>query len=110
MVRSRHPWGAMLAVLLLTVAGGSAAAGELMRSGEEQFQVSCAACHPRGDNVLEPEHPIKRSIKLKNFSTFLGWIRKPVLPMPEFPPSALSDAQAKELYAYILRQEGTGWK
>jgi mono/diheme cytochrome c family protein len=106
----RRLYAIILLAFFITVPEARAGQVERTRSGEEQFQVSCAACHSGGENILKPEHPMKGSRKLKDFATFLKWIRKPVVPMPKFPSSSLSVVQAEKLYRYILTQEKTGWK
>jgi mono/diheme cytochrome c family protein len=80
------------------------------QTGEVLFQQNCAACHANGGNVINPQKPLKDGPSLKSFATFLPWIRKPVQPMPAFPPSTISDRQAKELYDYILAENKTAWK
>jgi cytochrome c6 len=79
-------------------------------SGELLFKQNCAACHANGGNIINPKLPLKGSPVLKTFASFLSQVRKPQQPMPAFPPSTISDAQAKGLYDYILNQEKGGWK
>lgn len=79
-------------------------------SGETLFKENCALCHPNGGNTIKPQEPLKTAAKLKNFKGFLSWVRKPEQPMPAFPPAKISDAQAKDLYHYILEQVKTAWK
>jgi cytochrome c6 len=78
--------------------------------GEEAFQEHCSSCHPNGGNVIEPEDTIKGSPKLKDFKTFLSWIRKPVQPMPTFSASQISEEQARQLYDYIIEASKSEWK
>jgi len=79
-------------------------------SGEQVFKEQCSSCHAGGGNIVNPKMPLKGSPPLKTFAAFLSWIRKPVQPMPPFPPSKISDAQARKLYDYILNREKGGWK
>jgi len=74
---------------------------DAFKAGAVIFEKNCVDCHPGGQNILKPDHPIIGSQKLKTFQTFTGWIRKPVAPMPTFPESQVSEADAKELYEYI---------
>jgi cytochrome c6 len=100
---------AMIFVGLLIIAGlTQRAAGAV--SGEQVFKEQCSACHAGGGNILNPKKPLKGSPPLKTFAAFLTQIRKPQQPMPPFPPSKISDEQAKQLYDYILKQEKAGWK
>lgn len=70
-------------------------------AGEKIFAANCITCHPGGDNIIKPDHPIKNSPKLKNIDTFIAWIRNPIAPMPPFPESKISVGQAKDLYPYL---------
>jgi mono/diheme cytochrome c family protein len=79
-------------------------------SGVQLFKQNCTVCHPKGGNSDNPKVPLKGSQALKTFATFLSWIRQPKSPMPLFPPSKISDKQARRLYDYILKQEKRGWK
>jgi uncharacterized membrane protein len=71
------------------------------KAGERIFLTNCSSCHPHGGNVLKPQVPLIGSPKLKDLKSFVGYIRKPIAPMPAFSPSRLSDQQADELYQYI---------
>jgi mono/diheme cytochrome c family protein len=98
-----------MAVVLFVAAGpvpGSASGN----AGEAIFKENCMACHPGGGNVVKPDKPMKGAPQLKQFGSFLTWIRNPVQPMPPFSPATISDDQAKKLYEYILKQEKEGWK
>ena len=79
-------------------------------SGEVLFKEQCALCHPNGGNVVNPKHQLKSGHHMKTFKDFLSWIRKPESPMPPFPPAKISEAQAKELYAFIQEQIKISWK
>jgi hypothetical protein len=81
--------------------------------GSGIFWGNCALCHPNGGNVLDPGLPIKGSGKLKDYKTFLRFIRHPKMPdgsegeMPNFPKSKISDLQAKRLYQFIIYAENS---
>jgi mono/diheme cytochrome c family protein len=78
-----------------------------LRAGRILFVTRCGACHPQGGNIMNPSLPIKGAPELKNFQTFLDWIRNPVRPggerglMPSFLPSRISGQKAKELYSFL---------
>jgi cytochrome c6 len=100
---------AVILTSLFTIAGmqqGTAAPA----SGEQLFKENCAACHAGGGNILNPKMPLKGAPLLKTFAAFLSQIRKPQPPMTAFPPSKISDRQARKLYDYILKQNKAGWK
>jgi cytochrome c6 len=103
---------ALIAVIIvgLFIMLGLTRATSQPKTGEQLFQQNCAACHANGGNVINPQKPLKDGPSLKSFATFLPWIRKPVQPMPAFPPSTISDRQAKELYDYILAEKKAAWK
>jgi len=85
-------------------------------AGAALFADYCASCHPGGGNVIRPDLPIKISRKLKDESTFLGFIRNPTLPtgqagaMPSFPARFLPDKSAGDLYEYVKYMSAHGWK
>ena len=71
------------------------------------FAARCAMCHPYGGNRFYPNMPLVGAPQMKEFSTFLTFIRHPTLPdgsmgpMPPITESLLSDSQAKDLFAYL---------
>jgi cytochrome c6 len=80
------------------------------KSGEALYKQYCAGCHPKGGNVIKSNSVLKGSPYLKNEQKFAAWLRKPVQPMPPFPPAKISDAEAKDLLTYILEQLKGDWK
>ncbi len=82
------------------------------KHGETLFRGNCSGCHPNGSNIVDPAAQLRGSDDLENEQTFVRWIRDPRLDngkrgvMPPFPPSRISDAQAKELLAYIMAAMG----
>ena len=100
---------AAICVALLSVAGFGQEAAK-SKIGEEEFKENCSSCHPNGGNVIEPEDTIKGSPRLRDFETFLSWIRKPVQPMPTFSASQISEEQAKQLYDFIVEASKSEWK
>jgi uncharacterized membrane protein len=77
------------------------------RAGEKLFDNKCSGCHAQGGNSVLPNFPLRSAPELDKFGDFLHFIRNPHLPsgakgpMPPFPPSKISDAQARQLYDYI---------
>ena len=100
---------AAICVALLS-AGGFGQETVKSKIGEEEFKENCSSCHPNGGNVIKPEDTLKGSRMLKDFETFLSWIRKPVQPMPAFSASQLSEEQARQLYDYIVKASKSEWK
>ena len=100
----------ILAVILLMPCLGLGAGKEKGKTGQEEFQTNCAACHPDGGNVIKPDKPMKGSEKLADFKAFQAWIRKPVPPMTPFTTAQISDKQVRVLYDYILMASKKVWK
>jgi uncharacterized membrane protein len=86
----------------LVYANKDQAAPETYKAGERIFLANCSGCHPQGGNVIKPQVPIINSPKVRDLKTFVGYIRKPIAPMPVFNQSQIPDQQADELYHYIV--------
>jgi uncharacterized membrane protein len=86
----------------LIYGGKAVPSPEAYKAGEKIFATNCSSCHPHGGNVIDPARPVLKSPKLEDLNGFLAWIRHPTAPMPPFPDSKIPDAQAKELYDYIM--------
>jgi uncharacterized membrane protein len=85
----------------LTYAGRTIKGPKEYMAGQQIYAANCTTCHPSGGNTIEPGKPVLHSPLLQNLDVFKMWLRHPAQPMPSFPPSRISDAQTKELYAYI---------
>jgi uncharacterized membrane protein len=92
----------------LVFGGRAPAAPPSLQAGKFIFENNCMACHPNGGNAIRPTAIIVGSDRLKDFHTFLVWIRNPRQdngqkgPMPEFLPWKISDQQARQLYDYLI--------
>jgi hypothetical protein len=81
-------------------------------SGTRIYNDNCRVCHQNGGNVVNPAMPLRGSMKLASFDTFLSFIRDPRMPdgskgpMPAFSKTQISDKQAKDLYQYITSRRG----
>ena len=81
-------------------------------AGERLFRGNCSGCHPYGANIAAPEFPLRGAPQLKDFPSFLRWIRSPLLSsgglgmMPPFSPNRISDDQAGRLFSYIVNVIG----
>jgi hypothetical protein len=81
-------------------------------SGTGIYNDNCRVCHQNGGNVVNPAMPLRGSMKLASFDTFLSFIRDPRMPdgskgpMPAFSKTQISDKQAKDLYQYITSRQG----
>jgi mono/diheme cytochrome c family protein len=80
--------------------------------GSEIYGMLCSRCHRAGGTVIYPNLPLRGAPQLSDFNTFLNFIRNPrmpdgsVGPMPPFPPDRISEAQARELYDYLVNWLG----
>jgi uncharacterized membrane protein len=92
----------------LVFGGRAPGAPPMLQAGQQLFENNCMACHPDGGNTIMPQEIIIGSDRLRDFPTFLAWIRDPRLdngkkgPMPEFLPGKISDEQARQLYDYLI--------
>lgn len=75
--------------------------------GKQVFESHCSGCHRRGENIIEPNLPLRNAPQLNNFNDFQHFIRGPLMPdgsvgaMPKFTLDDVSDEQAKQLYDYL---------
>ncbi len=75
--------------------------------GKAIFEASCQACHAGGGNAIVASLPVKGSKKIASLEAFERFVRKPAMPdgkegeMPAFASDALTDAQVKDLFAYV---------
>jgi uncharacterized membrane protein len=82
---------------------------EAFAAGMAVFNENCAACHPKGGNVIAPDLPVLNSAYARNPASLRAFIRDPrqpdgsAGPMPAFPPEKISDRQAGDLYNYIVQ-------
>jgi len=102
-----------LIVIVLGYFGGQLTYGKSpvppanVKAGAEVFAANCKGCHPHGGNIIKPNLPLRSAPQLAEFKGFEDFIRTPKMPdgsagvMPAFPPSKISDQQARELYEYI---------
>lgn len=81
-------------------------------AGQKIFSEICSGCHENGGNIVNISLPIKESLKLANYETFLSFIRDPRMPdgstgaMPSFPDSRISNDETKKLYKYLVSEYG----
>ena len=81
-------------------------------AGQKIFSEICSGCHENGGNITTPNLPIKGSLKLVKYETFLSFIRDPRMPdgstgaMPSFPESRISNDETKKLYKYLVSKYG----
>jgi uncharacterized membrane protein len=93
----------------LVYGGWGSVVPQELQAGAKIFEANCSGCHPHGSNVIVPNLPLRSAPQLTEFNTFVAFIRNPRMPdgskgmMPPFPPSKISDQEARELYPYIVK-------
>jgi cytochrome c6 len=74
--------------------------------GEELFRQYCAACHPDGGNVSDPERtlrgPVLRSHHITRPRDIVHIMRTPISRMISFDAATLSDKDATAIADYVL--------
>ena len=77
-----------------------------MKTGEQFFNEHCAACHPNGGNIINPEHTLHKnsmaSHGIKTADDIVSYLRSPGTGMPSFDKEKLPDERAREVADYIL--------
>jgi uncharacterized membrane protein len=78
------------------------------QEGAEAFVRACVSCHPNGENPFKPKLAPRNAPQLKDFETFLTYIRNPKARdgsntvMPPFSEDRLPEAEARAIYLYML--------
>jgi mono/diheme cytochrome c family protein len=76
-------------------------------AGADIYNTQCKRCHAGGGNIIYPNLPLRGAPPMAHFEAFLSFLRQPKMPdgsegpMPPYPPSQISDQQARELYQYL---------
>ena len=77
-----------------------------MKKGEQLFKERCAACHPNGGNIIDPEDTLQKktlaSHGIKTADDIVSYLRSPGTGMPTFDKEKLPDDRAREIADYIL--------
>lgn len=97
----------MLSVCLLASAGFSESTKEGKVDGQKGFEKHCAACHPKGGNIVNPKKTLdKAALKangVKSAKDIIAKMRKPGPGMNTFDVKTISDKEAKAIADYILK-------
>jgi cytochrome c6 len=76
-------------------------------AGEAKFKEQCAVCHPDGGNIINPNKTLhKRDRMANNIKTendIIHKMRNPGPGMTKFDAKSLSEDNAHEIAAYILK-------
>lgn len=92
--------------LVLPLAGLAATDKQVMRGKQVFEKATCIVCHPGGGNNLNPYKPLKGPAFAKEFvsdASLVKVIREGIkgTSMPKFNQARLSDADLKDLIAYV---------
>jgi len=75
--------------------------------GEALFRQYCAACHPNGGNVSDPERTLHGSVLKKKHITssddIVRIMRNPLSRMIRFDAATLPDRDARAIAEYVLK-------
>lgn len=105
--------GGVFGVRLIGYGNSQVAGDAKSMQGAEIFKDYCTICHPKGGNIITPPKPLIGSKRLRDFDTFLAYIRNPgkyegpQSAMPAFSKSQISDEAVKELYFHIISMQGS---
>jgi cytochrome c6 len=101
-------------LLFALISHGKEASGE--KTGESLFKEHCAACHPNGSNVLNPQKTLhKKDLEANNITTAADIVRKMRNPGPfpthpqewagmrMFDERTIPDDDALKIADYILK-------
>ena len=76
-------------------------------AGDALFKEKCAACHPDGGNIINPQKTLKKkdlaANKLTDPKKFVAYLRKPGPGMNPFDVKSLPDSDAKAIATYVLK-------
>lgn len=92
----------------LVYAGLAPSGPAIYGAGQKVFDNNCTGCHAHGGNVIDPNLPLALAPQLDSYEDFERFIRDPRMPdgtvgaMPSFPKSKIPDAEARQLYDYIV--------
>ena len=102
--------GCIRAVLVLVLFGGIAYAGGTAfaagNPGETLFKQHCAACHPDGGNIINPQKTLQKKAreanKVKTADDIVKTMRNPGPGMTKFDTRTIPDKDARQIADYII--------
>jgi len=76
------------------------------QAGETLFKQHCAACHPGGTNIINPQKTLQKKVRegnnVKTADDIIKLMRNPGAGMSKFDSKTISDKDAKLIANYIL--------
>lgn len=95
------------AVVYLFVMTGFAVEAKTEMSGEAEFKEHCAACHPGGGNIINPQKTLSKKDReangVKTEQDVIKKMRNPGPGMTTFDEKTIPDKEAKKIAQYILK-------
>jgi cytochrome c6 len=96
----------LLFTFFMSFSLGSAPAGAAGLPGETLFKQHCAACHPNGGNIVNPQKTLNRkdldANKIKTADDIVRLMRNPGPGMSKFDAKLIPDKDAHLIAQYIL--------
>lgn len=97
---------AMLSVCAMAAPGICDIKGGKLDGGRE-FQEHCAACHPKGGNIVNPKKTLSKKVLaangVKTDKDIIAKMRNPGPGMTKFDAKTIGDKEAKAIADYILK-------
>jgi len=97
---------AVLVVCLQISAASAVEQSAKAQPGEKLFTQQCAACHPQGGNIINPQKSLSKKIlaanTIKTEEDIIKIMRNGAPGMTKFDANAITDADAKMIARYIL--------
>ncbi len=76
-------------------------------AGAKLFEQHCAACHPKGGNIINPAFTLQKKSRdahgVKTAKDIVGKMRKPGPGMTAFDAKTISDKDAMQIAEYIIK-------
>src|SRR5512139_3116204 len=98
---------ALGAVVFLFVMTGFAVEAKKEMSGQTEFKEHCAACHPDGGNIINPQRTLHKKDReahgVKTAQDIIKKMRNPGPGMTAFDEKTIPDKEAKKIAEYILK-------
>ncbi len=96
-----------VSVTLSIPAAGLYAAQAKESGGAKLFEKYCAACHPKGGNIINPAFPLHKKNReahgVRTAKDIVAKMRKPGPGMTAFDAKTVPDKDAEEIAEYVIK-------
>ncbi len=76
------------------------------QEGEMLFKQHCAACHPGGTNIINPQKTLQKKVReannIKTADDIINRMRNPGPGMTKFDTKTIPDKDARQIANYVL--------